>query len=134
MRARTWRGRRITCVRWLQDALVSACGRNIEREYEALVATAAARGPGEATVTTADVWDWVSQQTGSSFDAHLVNQVLVAAGADDDQDVALPRFTHVVVHMFEAFFATLDRHRTGYVTQARHTPGAVLTTPAVHAA
>lgn len=65
------------------------------------------------------MWDWVSQQTGSSFDEHLVDEVLVAAGADDDQDVTLLRFTHVVVHMFEAFFATLDRHRTGYVTQAR---------------
>jgi hypothetical protein len=101
----------------VQDETIASCGRGIEREYEALQGKAAQRRPGQRTVTTEDVWDWVSEQAGSHFPDHLINQVLIVANADDEDDITLAHFTHVVVHMFEAFFSTLDRHATGILTQ-----------------
>jgi hypothetical protein len=109
-----WPGLRRSCL--VQDAAVASCGRSIKGEYDTLREVAEMR-PGQRTITTADVWEWVSEQTGSHFPDHLINQVLVVAAADDDDDITLARFTHVVVHMFEAFFSTLDRHATGIITQ-----------------
>ena len=49
----------------MQDDLVGACGDTIHREYARLRRAAAQRRrPAEPTVTTEDVWDWVSNQTG----------------------------------------------------------------------
>jgi DNA/RNA-binding domain of Phe-tRNA-synthetase-like protein len=104
----------------MQDDLVGACRDTVAREYAALQAAAGARPPdGDRTVTTEDVWLWVSSQTTERFSDEDINGVLVAAGVEDERDVRLAAFTHVVVHMFEAFFRMLDIHGTGYITQAR---------------
>lgn len=67
---------------------------------------------------TADLWDWVEDQAGTTLDADDVNAVLDrSAGAADDEDVSLQQFTHVVVHMFEQFFHVLDKQGCGYLTQ-----------------
>lgn len=41
-------------------------------------------------------------------------------GAEDDDNVTLEQFTHMVVRMFEQFFRILDRTEAGYLTQVRH--------------
>jgi hypothetical protein len=38
-------------------------------------------------------------------------------GAEDDDNVTLEQFTHMVVRMFEQFFRILDRTEAGYLTQ-----------------
>lgn len=40
-----------------------------------------------------------------------------SAGAEDDDNVTLEQFTHMVVRMFEQFFRILDRTEAGYLTQ-----------------
>jgi hypothetical protein len=98
---------------------VWACGDVLECEYRCLLSAAAARPPGERGVTTGDLWEWVSLQSGDSFSDVDINNVLLAADVEDERDVTLGQFTQTVVHMFASFFAMLDVHGTGYITKVR---------------
>lgn len=101
---------------------MSACGLAIERDYFNLQTLVARRPPEQRRITTADLWLWVAHQAGPRFTDSDINDVLVAARVDDEQDVTLAQFTHTVVHMFEAFFAMLDADGTGFVTEVRSSP------------
>lgn len=53
---------------------------------------------------------------------HCVGGVQKSAGAEDDDNVSLEQFTHIVVRLFEQFFRILDRTEAGYLTQVMLSP------------
>jgi hypothetical protein len=113
----------------MQDDVLDKCKQNVEREYRRLCAAAAARAvaqPGlPAHVTTADAWDWVEEQAGNLFSAPDINAVLQKSeGAEDDDNLSLSQFSHIVVRMFEQFFRLLDHSEAGYLSVVRPRPHA----------